>query len=129
MEEQLVSFDTAILAKEKGFDIPTRLCYSENDKYGLALPYNAGNNLYRNDGEYYSAPTQSLLQRWLREKCDMWVTVLVDGITYSISIWGEHVPNEDEAFETKWFLTYEDALDFGLRHVLTLLTHQECPST
>ena len=64
IEEQYVTFETAKLAKEKGFT-------------GIMC-----NRCYGNDGQYYSfnvdnigdedlglaAPTQSLLARWLREK-------------------------------------------------------------
>lgn len=78
MKEQKVSYETAILAKEKGFD---ELCrdYYDEDKKVDDLPYFAGDgsgwdkNSTCQENDHYSyeivcmAPSQSLLQRWLRE--------------------------------------------------------------
>ena len=69
MQEQLITFETAKVAKEKGFQ------------------YNTDNNLYYNSNGYLNilqfseedvpAPTQSLLQRWLREEYEIYVHVKV----------------------------------------------------
>jgi hypothetical protein len=76
------------------------------------------------------APTQSLLQKWLREEMDMWVTIIFNGITYSISIYGRYTPDEEEIeisntgslnFEDKYFLRYEQALEVGLQEALKLI--------
>lgn len=63
MEEQLVSFETAKLAKEKGFVGSTTYEYKSADStsHREYIPHN-----YNSRG-LLSAPTQSLLQRWLRE--------------------------------------------------------------
>ena len=62
MEDQLISFETAKLAKEKGF-------------WGIFLLYKKDgttwNSCFLGEDEFkecYPAPTQSLLQKWLREK-------------------------------------------------------------
>ena len=78
IEEQYISFETAKLAKEKGFDIPTNTYFSYFPKiseYGLVYvcaklkDYNSEDI---NNGEYrISRPTQSILARWLREKHNM----------------------------------------------------------
>jgi hypothetical protein len=60
MEEQLISFETAVLAKEKGFDIKTLYRFLGETYREVDL------NCQLWDNEYY-APTQSLLQKWLRE--------------------------------------------------------------
>jgi hypothetical protein len=65
IEEQYVSFETAKLAKENGFDIPTRYGFSE--RRSLVRVDTSDN--WNQDKELYSRPTQSLLARWLREKC------------------------------------------------------------
>ena len=65
MEEQLVSFKTAKLAKEKGFNEGSYHLYTypNNElKSFQALNYNA-----EQDGLQYEAPTQSLLQKFIRE--------------------------------------------------------------
>jgi hypothetical protein len=123
MEEQLISFETAVLAKEKGFDIKTLYRFLGETCREVDL------NCQLWDNEYY-APTQSLLQKWLREEMDMWVTIIFNGITYSISIYGRYTPDEEEIeisntgslnFEDKYFLRYEQALEVGLQEALKLI--------
>jgi hypothetical protein len=123
MEEQLISFETAVLAKEKGFDIKTLYRFLGEIYREVDL------NCQLWDNEYY-APTQSLLQKWLREEMDMWVTIIFNGITYSISIYGRYTPDEEEIeisntgslnFEDKYFLRYEQALEVGLQEALKLI--------
>ena len=74
MEEQLISFETAVLAKEKGFKIPTPVMYKGNERsyghnneWGIDEQRLDGKFPYRNQ-QWYSIPTQSGLQKWLREK-------------------------------------------------------------
>jgi hypothetical protein len=73
MKEELINIETSKLAKEKGFDIPTAWHY--HPKYGLHTAFweegGKDNSNYNSDdwaSGYYSAPTQSLLQKWIREK-------------------------------------------------------------
>lgn len=73
--EQYVTFETAKLLKEAGFDSPTRGIYRTNRtgdhsfaEYNIKqtvddLSWNAGDGFQYE----YSAPTQSLAARWLRE--------------------------------------------------------------
>ena len=57
IHEEICTYEVAKLAKEKGFDVPT--------------PKN-----YRHErGETCNAPTQSLLQRWLREEKGLCISV------------------------------------------------------
>lgn len=63
--EDYCSFETAVLLKEKGFDIP---CGKHYYQYGEISPYtdNVVNwNIPEDD--YYSCPSQSLALKWLRE--------------------------------------------------------------
>jgi len=65
--EDLVSFETAKLAKSKGFIFDGRT----NSWLETTLPYREDGTrridcTYK--GEYFGAPTQSLLQKWLRDK-------------------------------------------------------------
>jgi hypothetical protein len=57
MTDQLISFETAVLAKEKGFDIECSNQFHDKGIMQLATPENT-----------FERPTQSLLQKWLREK-------------------------------------------------------------
>lgn len=75
MKEQLITFETAKLAKEKGFAICTTNCYDYRD-YNNKIHPELWKTEYRNFGvEMIFAPTQSLLQKWLRDVyyCHVWV--------------------------------------------------------
>lgn len=65
-QEELISIDTAIIAKDKGFDWPTPGCYVNPPKWVLSRHGHIQN--YNKFAGSMSAPTQSFLQRWLREE-------------------------------------------------------------
>ena len=65
MTEQLISFETAKLAKEKGFDEQTVDFYQIKTKM---IGFGEGRYRYNTIKGFISAPTQSFLQTWLREK-------------------------------------------------------------
>lgn len=68
--EALISFKTAKLAKEKGFNCPTNYFYykDENDLDigdGDIEFIEINHNAYDN---FYSVPTQSILAKWLKKE-------------------------------------------------------------
>ncbi len=69
MEEKLVSFSTAKLAKEKGFDISTNKYWCN---FYIDEPFNIWKLLPTEELSIsfmeFAAPTQSLLQKFIREK-------------------------------------------------------------
>lgn len=79
MKEQEISLETAKLAKLKGFDWECRGYYcpprKQGNKYTEHYGYFNSNKCQfyiddkgiKREVEMYSAPTQSLLQRWLRD--------------------------------------------------------------
>lgn len=83
MKEKLIEFETAKLAKEKGFDIeyfnfyvkPNCKMFGVDEKYRYYpianskkdKVYTIGKEATLNPENVLTAPTQSLLQRWLRE--------------------------------------------------------------
>jgi hypothetical protein len=128
MKEQLITFETAKLAKEKGFNIPTKKAYKEYKGVQFKTvnefkvkKYNH-NNLNGNCLNI-SAPTQSLLQKWLREVHRVNNSYIIpDGH-------GNYVPwkgllTMDNLYlfhrELK-FKTYEEALEEGLIEALKLI--------
>lgn len=152
MKEQLISFETAKLAKEKGFDI---LCFNyyfedgefkeniltgQNGYYGddyevefeeflenwndKARTKKNGDRCFgcsKNKGylETFSAPTQSLLQKWLRENKEHIVTVHFNRIVrYKCEI---QLDGGDSSCCTGLFGTYEEALEKGLQEALKLI--------
>jgi len=109
MKEQLIQFETAKLAKEKGFDWEWGILYNRLDNY-----------------LFIDLPTQSLLQKWLREKHkifielglvdslnDYWVRVDVSTLSSLETIWRNDPNNHLE--------TYEQALEAGLIEGLKLI--------
>lgn len=139
MKDELVSFETAKLAKEKGFDEPCSHYYVLDfqnfkadgvlHKTGLPNDYDSNNILQfvkrTNQPHLSGAPTQSLLQRWLREEHEIFIEVtFVDSATND---WFGRVCARDimspvfEAHTTEEHKTYEDALEEGLLEALKLL--------
>lgn len=69
MKDQLISFETAKLIKEKRFIVPTYYFYNNNNEVYTYSSLMDWNRLIEEDWNKnrYNAPTQSLLQRWFRE--------------------------------------------------------------
>lgn len=148
--EQFVKLETANLAKQAGFDWECPTFYTEtfdytNQESTGEFEFRRDDNLrYRNPNddrnsfvnhkgtllEYkfdmYSAPTQSVLQRWLREvkNIQLWVEFhnqrsdVKDGW---IAFYGFYSSTILEIDYTSIYTTYEDALEVGLQECLTLL--------
>ena len=116
MEETLIGFETAKLAKQKGFSIHCRSYYvndtqiCENEDF----PYNSwSNNLF--------APTQSLLQRWLREKYN--VIVLVSYTKENDYPYMDCIIDlkQTNRLTSGFRKNYEEALERGLQKALKLI--------
>ena len=139
MKEQLISFETAKLAKEKGFDWETQKVY-DVDETNIKNPtiYIYGEDLSGDDELY--APTQSLLQKWLREVHNCFIDILPhrDGdsknkqwkskkdVFWSVEVdyYGKDFKIEltDDADFTQHFNnSYEEALEIGLQESLKLI--------
>lgn len=126
LKDQLISFETAKLATEKGFNCD------------IGLGYKPFGNYYSHEGilngdvtQYIvtpvlefkptPAPTQSLLQRWLREVCriNVIVKVYTSGYyRYSIYIFDNIQWLNASAFLTPSYSSYEEALENGLYFAL-----------
>ena len=154
MKEQLITFNTAKLAKEKGFKIPSHSYYFEDGEfkefeliethgyYGDEFTVSrseffknwndawkttkSGDRCFGCDKrpaylETFSAPTQSLLQKWLRDINGINVFISYDyrrrGYLYIL-----HTPEFGEYDQsTPSFDTYEEALEKGLQEALKLI--------
>lgn len=149
--EQIISFKTAKLAKEKGFDnLYNKYFYTEEDGLcsidcdgevlnvfndDLALKSHTyccnGDFWYdENKEEFYDpikfpAVTQSLLQKWLRKTNKILVEVVAvddwDHWIYSITTEGIMCPFEQLPWSGIEYLTYEEALEIGLQEALKLI--------
>jgi hypothetical protein len=124
MKEELVSFETAKLLKEKGFVNLSDKSYvlSEGVRYGLLSNFtNKCNNSVEEDR--IEAPTQSLAQKYLREKYGIHINVDF-GIGWGYQLipvgWGGERFSE-KFIDDKGYNTYEEALEEGLKEGLTLI--------
>lgn len=117
MKDQLISFETAKLAREVGFD---ELCITWFDRNGRSEEYTTLGKNSQSMIAFYSRPTQSLLQKWLREvhKIDMTIhcQLHTTGIRYESEIYYEEdLYNEPYCNVSTWFDTYEGAVEDGLQ--------------
>jgi len=132
MKDELITFETAKLAKEKGFNIPTWFFYFK----GILVDKTTGENDSStfdenisnwNDGwnfDHTSAPTQSLLQRWLREKHDTHIElVLWNNNSWSCQVVNDVFAYEEDGSEYEAYgcKSYEEALEEGLQAALKLI--------
>lgn len=130
MKEELIKFKTAILAKENGFDVKSRFGTETSlyDKSGKHTYYSNYGFMYSglSDG-YISAPTQSLLQKWLREKHNIHIEIFLghdeDKIWWNAEIYKiemgyvfEPINMEDIGGDS-----YEEALESALQQTLKLI--------
>ena len=135
MEEELITLQTAKLAKEKGFDVRCEKAYFETGRHILetirdgeiTFPYKPPRILKRNYGDEFTifiaeAPTQSLLQKWLREEYNIIVLVDYEGIDgYYYKFYSYKEGNKNYDASDKNYNTYEEALEAGLYQALLLL--------
>lgn len=135
MKETLISFETAKLAKEKGF--PQNL---ENLKYFYVKPnskmfgideegryyptrnslknklYKIGGSAALNLKNVIFALTQSLLQKWLREKFHIHVEVNIQNNRLDTKVKTNRIKSKINTYKT-----YEEALEKGLQEGLKLI--------
>ena len=119
IEEQYVSFETAKLAKEKGFTgIMCNRCYGNDCQY---YSFNVDNIGDEDLG--IAAPTQSLLARWLREKRYIFLSIDIKpnlGFVYGIKCFDRDFLGHTN-FSQFSYATYEEAMEAGLQEALKLI--------
>jgi len=121
MKEQLVSFETAKLAKEKGFDWEVFITHYGNN--GVFVSQTMGTKVYHknSDGDVYcTAPTQSLLQKWLRDK-HLIVEIKFDTVTFGFRIFNPFKAKDNFTKYKYVMWEYEQALEEGLQEALKLV--------
>lgn len=145
MEEDLVIFETAKLAKEKGFNIEGQVVFDlKNDNKivnfkDIAIQefiedcetgyrdkglYYFKDGIKRtdyneDDGYYLLAPTQALLQKWLREVHNIEIAVQWFDNCYIKAV--AKKPFKANTYRVEGFQTYEEALEVGLQEALKLI--------
>jgi len=122
MKEQLISYETAVLAKEKGFDECGISFYLRSK---LISDNPISNKRFRQPLEDIAeAPTQSLLQKWLRDQKVLVEVSPIDGW----DSWSYNITMEDAMSPffiahqcNEEYETYEHALEEGLKKALDLM--------
>lgn len=131
--EQLISYETAKLAKAKGFDESGHYLISQWGEMSVRQARASRNSSFNISGEvYYSRPTQSLLQKWLRDihsinvapwcNASGWAWELEKTNGTHISIMDINGQVEGTEPESGMFSSYEKALEEGLKQALNLIT-------
>jgi hypothetical protein len=120
MEDQLISFETAKLAKERGFNTECVTFYNRGSNYKMQ-----SDPMIRTGYDIiYEAPTQSLLQKWLREKNHIYVAIQLYGNSYKQSYITQIItdlnPNTTQTLYSIYEY-YEEALEIGLQEALKLI--------
>ena len=117
MKDQLISFRTAKLAKEKGFSFNNSTTHFYNID-GKCL-----SNKYKTSTFNCIASTQSILQKWLREEYNIHFVIKpfynskTDITTYTAD--PIHIPTGRTSRSIRG--TYEEALDDGEQRALKLI--------
>jgi len=139
MEDEIVSFETAMLLKEKGFNEPCSYYYEDDDLYKLGYYHGDGTGFVRNnspiDGRFLcekmqcTAPTQSLAQKWLRETRNITFNAnphsndgkIIYVVTIKVISSNKYIDFNvmmDTSNKATMFDTYEDAIEAGLKYCL-----------
>ena len=127
MTEELVTLKTAKILKEKGFNEFCKDIINDNGKL-METVYRTNNDLPKS---FYSCPTQSIAQKWLREIRGVYVYVEpVIGKRWKLSFCDFNVPTEESDWMEKEinkgngykvYVTYEEALEAGIQEALMLI--------
>lgn len=152
MQEQVITLETAKIAKDKGFDLESPAYYGcdepssgETNRF-FVKTWLRCDDINKKDTQegtlVYSAPYKYDLQKWLREKHHINVLVNFETIDDSETAYTWHIKQYIEegnnrkkdtwdfyedlysfsADRMQWFDTYEQALEDGLREALKLVT-------
>lgn len=134
MKEQLISFDTAKLSKEKGFNNSIYGYYINQNRWF----FNEGENCFYDwdyeieaEVEFKEAtknliprPSQSLLSKWLREEHNIHIEILLsdnqpwDKFYYRIMQIGKYFSLSHDGIYSS---SYEESLEIGLQKALELI--------
>ena len=128
MEDQLITFETAKLAKEKGFtlNIIGSHIFNYYEDSGT-LGHISWGHLHLNNP---AAVPQSILHRWIREQHKIEIDVTFSTITgtYKTTLWvksditnGDHYVPKKRIGHIQTYNTYEQALEIGLEKALKLI--------
>ena len=115
--EDYVSFETAKLLKEKGFDERCNSYFISDNEIALI----SNRRDFNNHGVYLSAPTLQMAMKWLREVRNRYIEICTDkahnfkDIVFRPAIYDKEL---DCLWESDNFSTYEQAVEAAIKHCL-----------
>lgn len=131
MKEQIISFETAKLAKEKGLtdkEYSTSYYFPDGK---IDLDKLMKNTINKTDNMVFYAPTQTLLQKWIREEHRIHLviepSVQGDELVWDCQWISTKIHNKTyKSFLPQWATTnccdsYEQALEEGLVKTLKMI--------
>ena len=116
MEDEVISYKTAKLAEKKGYEGVLASIFGcsyynhKGELNGCILE-----SIKDPNKKSIPAPTQSELQKWLREKHNIHITIWFNKLTKKCRI---AIPEDISKVEYK---TYEEALEYALYEALKLI--------
>ena len=128
IHDEICTYEVAKLAKEKGFN-EYEACshlYEVDERWYTLTKYNNARGIDWSKSYFYAAPTQSLLQRWLREEKGIHIAVFPSmsnsfEFDYIVYIKGDKFWNPIYTalsdFDA-YGLTLEDALKYALKNLV-----------
>jgi hypothetical protein len=123
MQEELITYETAVLAKEKGFNETSRHAFHANE---TEHEFPAGCVLEILADHYYLRPTQSLLQRWLREEHNIDIVPLTIRFTGYLDIgYYTYAIKGIQPVKNYRFKSWELALETALQEALKLINNEK----
>lgn len=122
IHEEICTYEVCKLAKEKGFNEYVEAFYAED----CNMPHTQGPEKWNEHKGRYAAPTQSLLQRWLREEKGLCISVeayptlaIVGKVCFAWVVKSGsdgYFMKSNDSIQT--FYTYELALEDALKYAL-----------
>lgn len=121
--ENYVSFETAKLLKEKGFDEECDYLYVDGElvrAQGCACNWNKGETLFADYKNECSAPTLQLAMKWLRKKYNIHIEPRYFPMPniYRYVIIHSPVTIENINSHPQYFNTYEEACETAIKYCL-----------
>ena len=116
--EDYVSYETAKLLKEKGFDVYVRSYYEKNE-YKTKEEFNENSALWNwNISSFrYSAPTLQMAMKWLREVHNIAIETEWEHLWYAYVKPMTSKPSEEDYYQCK-SSKYEEACESAVRYCL-----------
>lgn len=128
IHEEICAYKVAKLSKDKGFNEydSCHYVYEEDLQYPTCTPYTKASHINWSKPQFIAAPTQSLLQRWLREEKGYAISVTayptlatMDKVCYAWEIKSSSDGQYMKAIDGEYtFSTYEQALENALKYSL-----------